>query len=320
MSITNRLNDVQRIPADYLKEMPPLPKSVKIELVASCNYACLFCSHRVKKDQKDMEWSLFSKISTELKELGIKEIGPFLIGEPFMNPKLLIKAVSFLKNDLNIPYVFLTSNASLAKPEIVEELMKAGLDSLKWSTNFADWDQFTAFTQRPAKQFILAKRNIEAAWQIRQDKRYNTKLYASSILYDSNQPKRINDFLDKHIKPNVDEFYWLPFYSFGGKVDSLVYMKNNEKKITYTSTRGNTGGIVAPLPAVPCWTLFTAAHIMSDGVMTACCTDSNGEWAVGDLKKDSFMTAWWSEKFKSFRRAHIENKIKGTLCEKCIYG
>ena len=41
-----------------------------------------------------------------------------------------------------MPYVFLTSNASMAFPEAVEACMKAGLDSLKWSMNAADEEQF----------------------------------------------------------------------------------------------------------------------------------------------------------------------------------
>jgi len=321
MSILKRLVEVQNISNDYLSITPPVPKSVKIELTGKCNYKCSFCSHTEKLNSDDMDWDLFVKITTELKKLGIKEIGPFLIGEPFLSPDLLIKAVKFLKQDLQIPYVFLTSNGSRATPEVVEELMKVGLDSLKWSVNFADWFQFEALSGMPAKFFLLAKKNIEAAWNVRQ-KGYSTKLYASSIMFDNKQPERFGGFLEKHVHCFVDEFYWLPLYSFGGKKGDIVYKSGHAQKREeiYSPISGNTGSINSALTGVPCWTLFTAAHVMNDGIMTACCTDATGDWAVGDLKTEDFMSVWHSKKFQKLRKAHLTSEIRGTKCERCIYG
>jgi MoaA/NifB/PqqE/SkfB family radical SAM enzyme len=113
MSITKRLNRITKIPKEYLTETPPVPKSVKIELTPRCNYNCLYCgySFREKQPTEDMSWRLFTSIAQELKELKVEEIGPFYIGEPFANPELLVKAISFLKKDLKIPYVFLTTNS-----------------------------------------------------------------------------------------------------------------------------------------------------------------------------------------------------------------
>lgn len=345
MSIISRLNHVQKIDGEYLSAAPPPPKSVKIELVANCNYNCLFCLHRAKKSRDllhDMDWDLFVKIATEVKELGIQEVGPFLIGEPFMNPELLIKAVTFLKKDLEIPYVFLTSNASLAEPEYVEALMAVGLDSLKWSVNFADFAQFYSIAQRKALHFAYAERNVKRAFEIRRDKKYSTKLYASSILLDAKQEERMKYHLDRAIKPYVDHHYWLPFYSFNGKIDSISYTSKDESKgdksfeftmgpsqvipkkpqrtDIYTPTKGCTGHLEEPLSPVPCWTLFTAAHIMSTGVMTACGTDATGSWGMGDLKTQSFMDVWHCENFRQLRQSHLDNRVRGTICEKCIYG
>jgi MoaA/NifB/PqqE/SkfB family radical SAM enzyme len=296
-----------------------------------------------------MDWDLFVKIATELKKLGVQEIGPFLIGEPFVNPELLIKAVTFLKKDLEIPYVFLTSNASLAAPEHVEALMQAGLDSLKWSVNFADWDQFYAIAQRKAMLFANAEDNIRRAFKVRNSNPlYKTKLYASSIMLDENQRERMRPFLERAILPYVEQHYWLPFYSFNGKISNVSWISKDrdqkkpsrpqswtikdgkavpdkvaaaaEKTNIYVPTKGCTGHLEEPLSPVPCWTLFTAAHIMSNGIVTACGTDATGSWGMGDLKTQSFMEIWHCEKFKQLRLSHLEDRVRGTICEKCIYG
>jgi len=47
-----------------------------------------------------------------------------------------------VKQELKFPYVFLTTNGSLATHKWVEACFRAGLDSLKFSVNAADDAQF----------------------------------------------------------------------------------------------------------------------------------------------------------------------------------
>lgn len=313
MSIAQRLKPITHIPKECLSITPPAPKSMKIELTSRCNYKCQYCAitSRNGTPSKDMDWDLFKKITTEAKDLGIEEIGVFYIGESFTNPQLLIKAIKFLKQDLKIPYVFLTSNASLAKYEVVEECMKAGLDSLKWSCNAADDEQFKELMGVPQIFFKLAKDNIRMAWEVREIGKYPTKLYASSILYNKEQLNRMASFLQQNTLPYVDEHYWLPLYTAGGQV------RDREKELGMKPIAGNTGRLDNPADPLPCWTLFTASHILVDGRMTACCLDGVGNWVMGDLKSNSFMECWHSKKFQDLRQTHLDKNVTGTVCEKC---
>jgi hypothetical protein len=132
-----------------------------------------------------------------------------------MNPRLLVDCVQYLKADVGMPYVFLTSNASMAFPEAVEACMEAGLDSLKWSVNAADSVQFEQIMAVSGKLFERALANIEAAWKVHAQKRYRTGLYASSIQYDGAQQQKMEALLENRVKPFVDQHYWLPLYSMG---------------------------------------------------------------------------------------------------------
>jgi hypothetical protein len=259
-----------------------------------------------------MDWELFKRITKEMRGLGVQEIGVFYIGESFTNPHLLVSAIKYLKSELETPYVFLTSNASLANFKVVGDCMDAGLDSLKWSCNAADDDQFNELMGVHHKNYYAAILNIEMAKKIRDRNNFKTKLYASSILYNNEQPKRAHHFLETYVRPYVDEHYWLPLYTAGGQA------KEKEAELGMKPIAGNTGRLDDPSQPIPCWTLFTAAHIMVDGKMTGCCLDGIGSWVMGDLTKNSFMECWHSKDFQDLRKAHIDNNITGTKCEKCV--
>jgi MoaA/NifB/PqqE/SkfB family radical SAM enzyme len=314
MTITERIDNVTRIPPAYQKAELPAPKSVKIEISPRCNYRCGFCALRTRESQPkwDMDFALFKRITREMREAGVEEIGCFYLGESFMNPRLLVDCIRYVKQELAFPYVFLTSNASMSFPEAVEECMKAGLDSLKWSVNAADEGQFEQIMGVAGRLFRHALGNIKAAWAVRQAKGYATGLYASSIRYDGEQQSKMEALLDEHVRPYVDEHYWLPLYSMG------AFATTREEELGYRPSAGNQGRLGALREPLPCWSAFTEGHVTADGKLSACCFDANANWTMGDLTKQSFMDAWNSDAFVRLRAAHLRRDVRGTVCEQCI--
>jgi len=310
--ITDRIDNITRIPENYRNETPPRPKSVKIELTGKCNYRCGFCPLMTReKPGRDMDWELFKRITVEMKSIGVEEIGIFFMGESFTSPELLIKAIKHLK-EINISYIFLTSNGAAANPLTVAHCMEYGLNSLKWSVNFADKEQFSKMCGVKESLFDTALENIRSAYDVRERFGYTTKLYASSIRYDDEQLGKMQKLLDERVIPYVDQHYWLPLYSMGSLATS------NEKKLGLQPIAGNPGRYDNPVPPIPCWTLFTEAHVMSDGRMTACCADATGEWVMGDLREQTFMEAWHSYEFRELRKEHLAGNVINTKCENCV--
>ena len=312
--ITDRIDAVTRIPPQAMKAVAPAPKSVKIEISPRCNYRCGFCALRTREVQPkwDMDFDLFKRITREMREAGVEEIGVFYLGESFMNPRLLVDCIRYAKQELKFPYVFLTSNASMAFPEAVEECMKAGLDSLKWSCNAANDEQFEKIMGVARKLFHTALGNITAAWEIRNQGGYKTGLYASSIRYDGEQQKLMLGHLAETVIPYVDQHYWLPLYSMGS------FAVEREQELGYRPTAGNQGRLDALREPLPCWSAFTEGHVTAEGKLSACCFDANSNWTMGDLNQQSFMEAWNSEVFVKLREAHLRKNVMGTVCETCI--
>ena len=316
-SITERIDNITKIPPKYLHAALPAPKSVKIEISPRCNYRCGFCAVRTREVQPkwDMDFGLFKRVTREMREAGVEEIGVFYLGESFMNPRLLVDCIAYLKGELGMPYVFLTSNASMAFPEAVNECMKAGLDSLKWSVNAANEQQFEKIMGVKGKLFHNALDNIKSAWALRRDKGHKTGLYASSIKYDGRQQAKMERLLADDVRPYVDVHYWLPLYSMG------AFATQREEELGYRPTAGNQGRIGALREPLPCWSAFTEGHVTADGKLSACCFDAKANWTMGDLTKIPFMDAWNSAPFVKLREAHLKKDVRGTVCENCIaYG
>ena len=312
--ITQRIDAITAIGDSWRQEAPPAPRSVKIELTGRCNYRCGFCALRTRKVQPkgDMDYGLFKRITREMREAGVEEIGCFYLGESFMAPQLLTAAIHWCKQVLKFPYVFLTTNGSLCSRERLRDVMAAGLDSLKFSINAADEEQFAKVMGVKASLFHDALANVKVAREVVLAGGYNCGLYASSIKYDGEQGEKMEKLLNEHIRPYVDEHYWLPLYSMG----SLATKR--EEELGYRPTAGNQGRLGVLREPLPCWSAFSEGHVTADGFLSACCFDADARWSMGDLNKTSFMDAWHSEAFKNLRAAHLRKDVKGTPCEECV--
>lgn len=261
-----------------------------------------------------MDWGLFTRLLVEMREVGVEEIGLFYIGESFSVP-WLAEAIAFAKHEAGFPYVFLTSNMTLAKPRRVEQCMRAGLDSLKWSLNYADEKQFAEIARVDSRLWKVCLENVKAARQIRDDVErkvgHRCQLSASYISYDGEQGDRMKSVV-ADISSYVDEVYALPLYGQGG------FVTEQEKAMGWDVSPGNRGRLDNLRPPIPCWAVWNEGHITFDGKLSACCFDSDSSWEMGDLTKHSFVDAWNSDKFQALRTSHINGNVKGTPCEACL--
>ena len=308
--ITSRIDAVTRIPADRLLARPPAPRAVKIELTSECNYRCGYCAHRLRlKKRGEMEWGLYTRLVGEMVDAGVEELGLFFIGESFIC-EWLPEAIAFAKGR-GIRYAFLTTNGSLATPDKVLKCFEAGLDSLKFSMNNADAEQFHEIARVKKKLFDDSIANLKAARRVRDDGRFPCGIYASSIQYDGAQQVRMQKLVNE-ILPYVDEHYWLPLYSMGNLA------KEREAELGYKPIAGNQGRIGALREPLPCWSAFTEGHITHDGKLSACCFDAGDKWTMADLNEVAFLDGWNSTEFQALREAHLRKDVGGTVCADCV--
>lgn len=306
--ITERIDRITLLTNESRTAAPPVPRSVKIELTARCDFQCFFCASAMRlREKAEIDPEFFRRMLKQMRALGVEEIGLFYLGESFLCGSLP-EAVRYAKHDCGYPYVFLTTNGRMATPGRVRECMEAGLDSLKFSFNFADAEQFMQVTNVKAADFHKVEENLKAARQVRDEGGYKCGIYASSIRYDDEQLVRMQAAVQR-ILPYVDEHYWLPLYGQAGLTSGARGT---------VPTAGNQGRVGALRKPLPCWSLFTEGHITYDGRLSACCFDHDGRFDMGDLYYETFMEAWHSERFQRLRHANLVQDVRGTACEQCI--
>ena len=316
MSITERIDAVTLVPQERRHAKAPAPKSVKIELTNRCNYACSMCGIRGRdkpgKDEIDLD--LFRRITTEMREAGVEEIGLFYIGESTMSPDLLLDCLKWVKS-IGFPYAFLTTNGSLLDRGLSERLMAAGLDSLKFSINASGPSQFREVMGVKPRLFDAALDNLKAAREVRDAGGYGTKIYASSIKFSGEQQTQMEALLAEKVLPYVDQHYWLPLFS---EMQSPLAEKNKARG--WKPNAGNQGRLESLRDPLPCWAVFTEGHVRVDGGLSACCFGATDAFDMGSLAETSFMEAWNSPKFQALREKHLSGDVRGTVCESCIHG
>jgi hypothetical protein len=311
MTITERIDNIVHVKPEYLHERIPAPPSIKIELNSRCAYKCHFCVRSVRENDKiDMDRGLFTRIMQEAYDAGTREAGLFYINEPF-SVSWLPEAIAECR-EIGYPYVFLTTNGSVATPPRVEAAMKAGLDSLKFSLNFYDAEQLVEVAKVAPRTFDRVIYHVKKAYEIRERNGYKTKLYASSIAFDGEQGKKMKAVVDD-ILPYVDEHYWLPLYGMSGAAKAAGWKPKPGNPGRLDNMRTET---------LPCWATFTEAHVTADGMLAACCfgTGLDGDLAMADLKSTSFMDGWNSAAFQTLRKAHLNKDVSGTACAECAAG
>jgi hypothetical protein len=172
-------------------------------------------------------------------------LGVFYIGESFLCP-WLPEAIAEAKA-VGFDYVFLTTNGSVATRERVQACMAAGLDSLKFSLNYADEGQFELVAHVKPSLYRRALNNIRAAREVRDAGGYACRIYASSIMLTGEQGEKMRRCR-------------------GGAT-------GDEHWLRCTEWRSGRGGriaaagqptVAAMRPPLSCWSVFTA-HITAQG-------------------------------------------------------
>lgn len=306
-TIVERIDTLTAPTPDRLVENPPSPPSCKIELTTRCNFSCKYCAHsKSQRPPADMDWDLLMTLFEKLRGAGIRQIGLFYLGESLLL-KWLPSAIRAARQ-IGFEHIFITTNGSLAAPDVVQQLMGAKLDSLKFSLNYSDAKQMAEVAGVCPGTHELVNSNVRLAHHMREKLGYRCELSASYINYDGEQGERMAARIDA-LRPYLDSVYALPLYTQAGAADSNP---------DWQPTRGNPGRIGAERHPVPCWVLFNQAHVTVDGKLSACCFDHDRVFEVGDLTRDTFDKAWNNEAFRMLRRAHLSGDVSGTVCEKCI--
>ncbi len=280
---------------------PPFPINLMIDPTNICNHACVFCPYqKTDTPRRLIEEDLVISILNQASALGVKEVGFYLCGEPLIHPGL----ESFIREAkrLGIDYTYLTTNGALADPKRSQALISAGLDSIKFSINAGTRRTYQMIHGRDDYDTVI--KHLRFISEYRKTLGRSLKLGISYVVTVENQHE-------------CEAFY----QRYISVADDIAFYRVSRQKELIPHRRSLSVPLIEPTPAkVPCYQLFSRAHVTSDGHLAMCCNDCEGALTVVDLRKTTLLDAWHGPAIVELRKRHLENRLAGTFCFECIYG
>lgn len=301
-NIVDRINKISK---NKNKELyPKFPRNMLVECSNACNLSCIFCANRKMTRKKgEISEELLKKILLDAYNLGTREVGFYMTGEPLISCNLE-NYIRYAKK-VGYEYIYLTTNGVLANLNRVKYLKDCGLDSLKFSINAINENDYKMI--HGSNKYNIVMKNLKDIWEWKNDFNINLKIYVSyiSTKYTEYSIKEIESnfklYCDKVLITNVrNQAGLVP------EADRLLKNTNEDNKI-----QGKR--------LLPCYYPFNTLCVTKEGYLTACCTDFQNYLAYSDLTKVTLEEAWHSELITKLREEHINNNLKRTLCYNCIY-
>lgn len=287
-----------------LKNLPDyswkFPQTVHIENTNICNARCTICSMDVMTRKTGvMSFKQFAAIIQECAQYPeVREVHLHGFGEPLVD-KDLPKKITLAKK-LGIPFTYIVTNASLLTKEKTVEIIKAGLDAIKFSFYGMTPATYEGIHRR--LKFDQTVNNIKTFFKVRDSMRALKPKVRFQFCPDLAPENELYMFLAE----------WRP------------YMDADRGDLFYITGLHNWAGskdyIIPKLPEADrfCHWPFAHIQILWDGKVVPCVFDYDAKIVLGDVTKASIREIWQSKKYDRFREIWRTRKSSSIpLCANC---
>lgn len=296
--IKKDIKDIQKFCIENNKEEKYMPKKLMIEVTNYCNSKCIFCVNcKMIRKKCFIDENIVKKAIEQGKNMGIQEVGFYTNGEPLLNLNIDRYIEYAKKNSYN--YVYITTNGILANEERIRKLFDIGLDSIKFSINSIEKENYNKIHGTDCFEVVV--NNLKNIYNMKKKEYKNKRVYVSYIKTKLNNYKdnEINDFFKEY----CDDISIQNVRNQGGLVSNIKKLKFNNTREEYK---------------LPCFYPFNTVVITCEGYVTACCMDFQNYLVYGNLNKGKISDIWNNEVIQKLREKHLNGKIDNILCKNCI--
>jgi radical SAM protein with 4Fe4S-binding SPASM domain len=288
-------------------ELPNFPRLIDIEPTNSCNFRCLMCptgNLSLQRKSGFMDMDVYRNI--------VQQLAPYQTalrfiqwGEPLLHPNIIEMVQLAHEQDL---LTHLNTNGSKLDIPMMEELIDAGLDSLKFS--FQGVDRQSYKEMRGTDFFEGLMETVERFFIHRGDRTRPFLHVSTSITYEDEETvekfkDRIEKYVDKvSVGRTVLEFVDLDTVRLRPhELELLEELKEKES-------------VVKVHPECP--EVYDKLSINWDGTITACCSDADNLMLLGDVQNTKLIDIWNSEKLNYYRTMLSEMRHDELpVCKSC---
>lgn len=277
------------------------PLHLDLELSGVCNFSCASCfqSGLITTPLGLMDDELFTKIIDEGVEKGLCAIKLQIRGESFLHPRLF-ECIAYAKKR-GILDTQITTNASLLTEERIQQVLHSGLDAIIFSVDSHHGSNLgkggnTGKTYSDIESTI--KSFLQARKESGQDRPW-VRIQSSIPDMSSGPFQQAKQYLAENF-PDADVNVVSRIHNFRDDTDAYPDLHENYE-------------------LQPCSYLMQRLAIFWNGQTTACCSDYNNRFQLGDAAIQTIEEIWHTEKISKFRALHLENRRKEMpICRHCV--
>jgi sulfatase maturation enzyme AslB (radical SAM superfamily) len=269
---------------------------LQVEPINVCNADCVFCPYgEMKRAKGKMSMELYKKIIDDAANLPlINHLTLTGLGETLLDPHI-VERVTYARQKM-MPGVLidLYTNGSNLTNEKAEALAKAGLGVLYVSLNAVNAD---------ARRQIMRLNDFDKVKKYTRD--------AINIMEPLGTKVRVKTIVSKDLMQGeeLEEFIkeWDGRHEDGGH--AFCHLEGNWAGSMYDVRVHQNSACSRALKEI---------MVLSDGRVSLCCFDGEGQVILGDLNKQTIQEVYNSEKAFGIRKAHYDGR-RGEIpiCANC---
>ena len=289
------------------------PYNLSIEVSSLCNAGCVYCAHS-REDHGQFEGNmpdeLFEKILFDMKDFShqIKKVSMFGFGEPLCNRKLP-KMILAVRKMGGVQEIDLTTNGILLTREYTDQLLDAGIDTIRISLQGLDSEAYRKIcnVKIDFDEFID---NLRYLYEQRGSTRVRMKIADIAIRNVTDGEKRYEDIFGP-IADSIFIEHIMPIYSnvdYDGIDENIkIEAKNGREKIEQTQINK------------VCHRAFYRCRVRTDGRVTAACCDSTQDVTFGNVYNENLVDIWNGKRRKDFLIKLLKGeRFQITECRYCM--
>lgn len=280
------------------------PSYLELELTGKCSLDCLFCYRKSlgSGEHKHLESQTFTSLLEGMRDSGL----PYTLslsgsGEPMEHPEFYSLMETAIKESL-IEQIIIETNGIHADANFKNFVSKPETSRIKIIVNNNGLDKDSYLRYHKVDAFETVYKNITSLSEINSD---GERVFI--------QIMKINE-TDEFSKENDIKSYLDKYYDFweGQKIPIILQKQN----IYFNRIKDRRYSDLSPVKRTPCWHLQRDLYVLSDGTVSFCKQDIDGENSYGNIKNTALSEILLKQK-KMFLEDYKGNFPAKPDCANC---
>ncbi|MGE5343219.1 MAG: radical SAM/SPASM domain-containing protein [Candidatus Omnitrophota bacterium] len=290
------------------------PRRVFIEPTNACNLNCTHCVHdgTMKRPTGFMDLGVYKKIFEDIRNLNkTTEICLFQTGEPTLHPGI-VEMVRIASVDYDF-FTKMNTNGVLVDKKMSEALIENRMDYLVFSLDAISAETYSRIKRKPYFEKVMTNiLDFLEVWctQVTDFKR---NMLACDVILVEEEANRheLPYIVDALKKLPIGHIETYELFNYQGAIKEANSKYAERKNI--------------PQPEWPgCNSPWDVVGIRWNGDVVACVYDYDSKYVIGNVKHDSLVNIWNSDRMIEFRRNmatrrfdRIEAACGSKMCTEC---